>query len=1546
MIPNMFKIAGELLPVVFHVAARSVAAQALCIFGDHSDVMSTRSTGFVLMSSHSVQEAHDFAIISHMAALESSLPFCHFFDGFRTSHEIQKVKVATYDAIKELVPLERVNAFRARGLNPKSPHLKGTSQGPDIYFQNCEATNKYYDALPGIVERAMDAFAAKFGRQYRLVEYYGAPDADRVVVMMGAGAPICEEAVDYLAARGEKVGVVKVHLFRPFSARHLLAAIPATTRHITVLERTKEPGSQGEPLYTDVCAVFQEARDQWPVCPFIVGGRYGLGSKDFTPAMAKSVYDNMKSKAKNHFTVGINDDVTHTSLALGEEFDSVPEGTTQCMFWGLGSDGTVGANHDAIKIIGDNTDMFVQGYFAYDAHKSGGVTVSHLRFGKKPIKSQYLIKYADYVACHFTNYVNKYDMLAALKEGGTFVLNTPWTRAQIEESLPSFVKRAIALKKAQFYTVDAVSLAESVGLGRRINMVMQAVFFKLSGVLPYEQASQLLKKAIVKTYGSKGQKIVDMNHRAVDMAIERMSRVEYDAAAWSGLAAVRPKAAVQLKPAPQFVTDLLWPQLAMEGNALPVSAFAPGGVNPMGTTKYEKRGIAPSIPVWDSDKCMQCNECSFVCPHATIRPFVLTKDEAAKAPFKSVDANDAKGHMFRIQVSAEDCTGCEVCTTACMYGALSMKPLSTVQEVESRNWDYAVSLPNRGHMFKRETLVGSQFYQPLLEFSGACEGCNETAHVKLATQLFGERMVIANATGCSSIWGGTWGTIPYTVNERGHGPSWGNSLFEDGAEYGLGMAKANAASRQRLRTVVTAVLAESSCCPDELRTVLQRWTEHWLEGNVCEEVYAAVVPLLEKVKDKCDKCATMYGLRNYFPKLSQWIIGGDGWAYDIDYGGLDHVIASGVDLNVIVLDTEMYSNTGGQKSKATPMGAVAKFAADGCRANKKNLGMMAMAYQDIYVASVSLQANYDQCVRAMVEAESYPGCSLILCYCPCREQGFPLSQSLAEAKAAVDSGYWNLYRYDPRLMAEKKNPFQLDHPNASIELRKFLSRENRYESLMRTKKETATVLQTSLTETVAKRLERLRNLAADSVQVTPAAASATPAAAAPVKADPTKRVAAVTRAAAERMKDFNEVFPGYNKDQAAAEGKRCLNCKKPGCMEKCPQKLPIPRYIGAIAKGDFEGSLKIIMERMPLPSVCGRVCTHTCEANCVRAKRGDALAIHYLKRSASDFGASSIPALVPLKPATGKKIAVIGSGPSGLSAAYYLGLQGHKVVVFEQKKVLGGMLALCIPPFRLPQNMLQADIDRMRSIVEFRTERRVGVEGHETVQSLLNKDGFDAVFLAVGTLKPKKLGITGEDAAGVEHAITFLENVNINGKKDVGKKVAIIGGGFTALDAARTARRLGSEAIVIYRRAREQMPATVEEVRDAEEEGVKIELLTCPTKVLVKDGKVCGVECQKQKLGPADNSGRPTPQPIAGSEYVVDCDMLVQAISQEPDLSCFANLELKQTAWNTIAVDEKMATSVPRVWAAGDGVSGPRTVIEAIADAWKAAEHIDEFLRA
>ncbi|EKE41923.1 hypothetical protein ENUP19_0041G0116 [Entamoeba nuttalli] len=1068
MIPNMIKIAGEHLPCVFHVTARALAGQALSIFGDHSDVMACRSTGFCLLSSHNVQQCHDLAIVAHLSTLEASLPFMHFFDGFRTSHEIQKIHQLTYDQIKSLVDMKYVDRAHKRGLNPTHPSQRGTSQGPDVFFQAVEKSNADYLKVPEIVQKYMDKVGELTGRHYKIFEYYGAADAERVVVVMGAAVPVLEECVDYLMKSGEKVGVLSVHLYRPWSAKHFLEQLPKTVTKISVLDRTKEAGSFGEPLYLDVATTLLDAGKHIKC----VGGRYGLGSKEFTPAMAKAVFDNLKNEEpKNHFTVGIEDDVTHMSLPIGENFNPIPEGTTQCMFWGLGSDGTVGANHDAIRIIGQNTDMYVQGYFSYDAHKSGGVTVSHLRFGQKPIKSQYLIQNADYTACHFPNYVKKYKLLDAAKPNSVFVLNCPWTGAELEAQLPGSLKRVIAEKQIKFYTIDAIKIGQEVKLGRRINMIMQTVFFKLANVIPFEKAIVLLKEAVQKTYGAKGPAIVKMNHDAIDKALDGLVEVKVPAE-WANA----PLEAVTKIEAPEFVTDVLMPQLAMKGNELPVSKFAADGFMPMGTTKYEKRGIATKIPTWEASKCVQCNMCSLYCPHAAIRCFYLTPEESAKAPaeFVQIDGKAQQaGYKFRIQVSAMDCTGCEVCTTACPVKCLSMTPFEQVSEVESKNWEFAMTLSPKNSLSDRSNIKTTMIHQPYLEFSGACEGCNETALVKLITQLYGERTIIANATGCSSIWGATWGTNPYTVDGEGRGPAWGNSLFEDNAEYGFGMFKANEQRRLYLEQICKEAIAEGKLS-NELKTLLEEWIAKKEDANESEKIYAAVKPLLAAEKDKSEVLGLIEQNSDMFVKISHWIVGGDGWAYDIGYNGVDHVLASGHNVNILVLDTEMYSNTGGQKSKATNLGAVVKFASSGCKRPKKDLGAIAMAYGDVYVASIALGANPAQAFKAFKEAESYNGVSLIIAYCPCKEQGVPLQKSIEEAKMAVNSGYWSLYRYDPRLVEQGKPGLQLDCSEVKGDLEAFLARENRFALLGRKDKETADKLHAQLKANIDKKLAHLK----------------------------------------------------------------------------------------------------------------------------------------------------------------------------------------------------------------------------------------------------------------------------------------------------------------------------------------------------------------------------------------------------------------------------------------------------------------------------------------
>ncbi len=1076
MIPNMYKIAGELLPGVFHVTARSIATHALSIFGDHSDVMAVRQTGFGLLCSSSVQEVMDLGLVAHLAAIDSSIPFLHFFDGFRTSHEIQKVHIIDYEDIASIVNYEAIEDFRARAMNPEHPHLRGTNQNPDIFFQNREACNLFYNELPGIVEENMKKVSALTGRKYNLFDYVGHEEADRVVVAMGSACETLEEVVSHLIDKGERVGLVKVRLYRPFVKDAFLRALPNSVETITVLDRTKEPGSLGEPLYEDVCTVFMEKGEM----PLILGGRYGLGSKDFTPAMAKAVFDNMKKAGpKNHFTVGIEDDVTRLSLDYEEEIeDTTPPGTVQCKFWGLGSDGTVGANKSAIKIIGDNTPLYAQGYFAYDAKKSGGYTVSHLRFGKEPIKSTYLITNADYIACHQPSYVYLYDVLEGIKEGGTFLLNSPWNSVEeMEKNLPNCLKRTIAQKKIKFYNIDAVEIANEVGLGNRINMIMQTAFFKLSNVLPIDEAISLLKDSIKKTYGKKGEKIVNMNIEAVDKAIDKIVEIKYPES-WAELL----DEAVEEKDEPEFIKEVLRPIAALKGDSLPVSRFSPDGVFPVGTSKYEKRGVAINVPEWIPENCIQCNQCSFVCPHAAIRPFLLTDEEKQNAPenFVTIEAKgkELKGYHFRIQVSPLDCTGCGSCVEVCpaKEKALVMKPIFIQKDKEAPNWEFAVSLEPKDYLMPKTSVKGSQFQQPLLEFSGACAGCGETPYVKLITQLFGDRMYIANATGCSSIWGGTAPSIPYCTNKNGHGPTWGNSLFEDAAEYGFGMLLGVKQRREKLAELIKEAL-NLNISP-ELKEAFIGWLDNKDDAEKSRE-YA------EKIKEELPMqmehpiLNQIWDMEDLLVKKSFWVFGGDGWAYDIGYGGVDHVIASGEDINILVLDTEVYSNTGGQSSKATPLGSIAKFAAAGKTTPKKDLGRMAMTYGYVYVASVSMGANKNQLIKALSEAEAYNGPSLILCYAPCINHGIfkGMGKSQEEEKLAVQSGYWPLYRYNPMLAMEGKNPFILDSKEPDGSLKEFLEGENRYQLLKRTHPELAEQYWKEMEEMVKNRYEMFKKMA-------------------------------------------------------------------------------------------------------------------------------------------------------------------------------------------------------------------------------------------------------------------------------------------------------------------------------------------------------------------------------------------------------------------------------------------------------------------------------------
>ncbi len=1061
MIPNMYKIAGELLPGVFHISARALATSSLNIFGDQQDVMAARQTGVAMFCENSVQEVMDLAAVAHLCAIKGRVPFINFFDGFRTSHEIQKVEVIDYADLEKLLDKEAVAEFRARALNPDHPVVRGTAQNPDIYFQTREAVNSYYDALPDLVEKTMADLAKITGREHHIFDYVGAPDADRVIVAMGSVCEAATEVINYLTAQGEKVGLLCVHLYRPFSVDYFLKALPKTVKKIAVLDRTKEPGAQGEPLYLDVRAALYDS----DINPVVVGGRYGLGGKDVTPDQIFGVFEELKKDApKKGFTIGFVDDVTNLSLEPAHsDVDLTPDGTTACKFWGLGSDGTVGANKSAIKIIGDNTDMYAQAYFAYDSKKSGGITMSHLRFGKSPIQSPSLINHANFISCSQESYVNKYDLLAGIKNGGTFLMNTTWSAEELGEKLPAAMKRTLAKKNVKFYIVNAVKIAQELGLGGRFNMIMQSAFFKLAAIIPMEDAVKYLKDSVEKDYGAKGQNVVDMNNAAIDKGIADDTLVEVKVPAeWADAQ----DEAVDDSKLPEFISKIQNPMLRQEGEKLPVSCFNKGledGTFPTGGAAYEKRGIAIMVPEWQVANCIQCNQCSYVCPHAAIRPVLLTADETAKAPeaMGTKAAIGIKDMNFSMTVSPLDCTGCGNCADICpgMKGAkaLVMKPLAT-QEPQQAVWDYAVNeVSPKDNPLNKKTVKGSQFEKPLLEFSGACAGCGETPYMKLITQLFGDRMMIANATGCSSIWGGSAPAMPYTTNHRGHGPAWGNSLFEDNAEYGLGMVTGTKAIRERIAAMAAEMLAGDIPCA-EVREALQDWYDKRDQGDGSRERADRLIAALEPNKDKCSKAAALYEQKEFFVKRSQWIFGGDGWAYDIGYGGLDHVLASGEDLNIFVVDTEVYSNTGGQSSKATPTAAIAQFAATGKKTKKKDLGMMAISYGYVYVAQIAMGADFNQTIKAITEAEAYPGPSLIIAYAPCINHGLKagMGKSQAEAKKAVEAGYWANYRYNPELVGTDKNPFTLDSKEPDFgKFQEFLQGEVRYASLKRAFPETA-----------------------------------------------------------------------------------------------------------------------------------------------------------------------------------------------------------------------------------------------------------------------------------------------------------------------------------------------------------------------------------------------------------------------------------------------------------------------------------------------------------
>lgn len=1088
MLPNMYKIAGELLPSVFHVASRALATSALSIFGDHGDVMAARQSGFVLLAESSVQEVMDLSAVAHLATLEAKLPFLSFFDGFRTSHEIQKIQVLEYEELEKLMNQEDLLDFRQRSMNPNRPDVSGTSQNPDIHFQQREVVNEYYMQVPGIIKKYMDAINQLRGTDYQLVNYTGATDATEVIISMGSVASTVQQVVKERNKQGEKVGHLNIHLYRPFPIEELLEQLPKTVEKIAVLDRTKEPGSGGEPLLLDV----QSALYNSDLHPIVIGGRYGLGSKEATPAHIMAVFEHLslpKEQLLSRFTIGIEDDVTHLSLPIGKTMDLTSSQTYQAKFWGFGSDGTVGANKSAIKIIGDHTDLYVQGYFSYDSKKSGGLTISHLRFGPEPIDSSYLIEKADFIACHNASYVQQYDLLKGLKEGGIFLLNTNWNDQELVRHLPDKMKKELLEKNIQFYTIDAYSLSQEIGLGRRINTIMETAFFKLANVIPFDEALPLLKKQVADAYRKKSAKVIEMNMSGIDAASSLLHRVKIDET-WFAKKEVSKK---RTGKTPAFVLNIVDPINRQEGDLLTVGDLKANqmtdGRIPLGTAAFEKRGIALEIPEWNADRCTMCNECAFVCPHAAIRPFLADDVEMQEAPegFITKEMRGADGLLYRIQVSLEDCTGCGLCVEVCPAKgkALEMKPYAEQKE-EAINWAFAMTLQTKANPVKLNSVRGSQFEKPLFEFSGACSGCGETPYIKLLTQLYGDRMMIANATGCSSIYGASSPVTPYTTNDQGQGPAWSNSLFEDNAEYGYGMYIANQMHRAKLADRVNKSL-QSEILTDDMRNLLEDWLLHIDDSEGTQQRASKVISLLEnEVSSGQSNLSGLLELRDYFVKPSQWIIGGDGWAYDIGFGGIDHVLASGADVNILVLDNEVYANTGGQTSKATPIAAIAKFSAEGKKETKKDLGRIAMTYENIYVAQIASGANQMQTIKAIEEAEKYPGPSLIIAYSPCIVHGIEggMRHSLDDAKNAVESGYWSLYRYNPSLRDKGKTPMILDYKKPDFtKIPSFLKKQSRFAAIAKIQNETAEELYSKTAKDAKNRFYQYARLAGEEEKI-------------------------------------------------------------------------------------------------------------------------------------------------------------------------------------------------------------------------------------------------------------------------------------------------------------------------------------------------------------------------------------------------------------------------------------------------------------------------------